>query len=220
MPKLTSHFVREALESESVWNLGNEVLYKLCADHPDHTAKDVIIAKVWLIGRAYAAAIERRPEKGEFLGDEFYVELVAPRILDSDIDEWFQELRQDVSGTSSVALKVHKKLTDLLYNITELNKRSLASKYLHFHFPSRFFIYDARAEKSVGWPRLQTMLWLTGGWAWCLTGPNGARAPSRNSSGRCRSTRILRKRAPHWALPLLLPAVRKKPRLTSWKHCA
>jgi hypothetical protein len=55
-----------------------------------------------------------------------------------------------VSGKSSVALKVHKKLTDRLYNITGLEKRYFASKYLHFHFRHRFFIYDARAKKSVG----------------------------------------------------------------------
>jgi len=29
-------------------------------------------------------------------------------------------------------------------DITGLEKRSLASKYLHFHFPKLFFIYDSR----------------------------------------------------------------------------
>jgi hypothetical protein len=150
MPMLTPQFVQAALESESVWDLGNEVLYKLCADHPSHTANNAIIAKVWLIGRSYAAAIERRREKGEFSGDEFYVKHVVPRIRSSDIDAWFQELRQDVSGNAAAALKVHKKVTVLLNEITGLDKRSFASKYLHFHFRSRFFIYDTRAEKSVG----------------------------------------------------------------------
>ena len=102
------------------------------------------------IGRSYAAAIERRREKGEFSGDEFYVEHVASRIRSSDIDAWFQELRQDVRGNAAAAVKVHKNFTDLLNEITGLDKRSFASKYLHFHFRSRFFIYDTRAEKSVG----------------------------------------------------------------------
>jgi hypothetical protein len=150
MRKLNPQFVREALESESIWDLGNEVLYKLCADHPGHTANNAIIAKVWLIGRSYAAAIERRREQVEFSGDEFYVKHVAPHIHSSDIDAWFQELRQDTTGNAANALKVHKKLTDLLYEITKMEKRSFASKYLHFHFRSRFFIYDTRAEKSVG----------------------------------------------------------------------
>ena len=38
---------------------------------------------------------------------------------------------------------------DLLSEITQLNKRSFASKYLHFHFPHLFYIYDSRAAKSV-----------------------------------------------------------------------
>ena len=43
----------------AIWNLGNEMLYQLCRDYPDHKAPEVITAKVWLIGRSYAAAIER-----------------------------------------------------------------------------------------------------------------------------------------------------------------
>jgi len=44
----------------SPWDLGNQTLYSLCQDHPMHDRDDVIIAKVWLIGRSYAAAVERR----------------------------------------------------------------------------------------------------------------------------------------------------------------
>jgi hypothetical protein len=44
----------------SIWDLGNQVLYSLCQDHPGHDHGDAIVAKVWLIGRSYAAAIERR----------------------------------------------------------------------------------------------------------------------------------------------------------------
>src|SRR5438477_314230 len=58
-PKLTSEFVEGAL-LEKVWDVGNGVLYDLCAANPEHTRDDVIIAKIWLIGRTYAAAIERR----------------------------------------------------------------------------------------------------------------------------------------------------------------
>jgi hypothetical protein len=150
MPKLTQQFVRAALKSRSVWDLGNDVLYKLCADYPGHAANDAIIAKIWLIGRSYAAAVERRRVKGEFSGDDFYVKCVAPHIRSSDIDAWLQELRQDKRGNAATALKVHKQFMDLLNEITQLDKRSFASKYLHFHFPSLFFIYDSRAAKSVG----------------------------------------------------------------------
>ena len=37
-----------------------------------------------------------------------------------------------------------------------MNKRSLASKYLHFHVPDKFYIYDSRANlaaKQIAPPR-------------------------------------------------------------------
>jgi hypothetical protein len=146
MSKLTKEFVEEAL-AKKVWDLGNDTLYRLCADHPGHTANDVIIAKTWLIGRAYAAAIERRRLESTYLGDAFYEEHVAPRIRESKIDLWLQELR--AGKNRNVAIKVHKKLTDLLQELTGLSKRSFASKYLHFHLPAQFFIFDSRARGSV-----------------------------------------------------------------------
>ena len=47
-------------------------------------------------------------------------------------------------------LSTHKFLTDTFGKMTGLKKRSLASKYLHFHCPEKFFIYDSRAIKSIG----------------------------------------------------------------------
>jgi hypothetical protein len=46
-------------------------------------------------------------------------------------------------------LGVHKDITELFKKISGLHKRSLASKYLHFHFPRLFFIYDTRAVNAV-----------------------------------------------------------------------
>ena len=37
------------------WDVGNKVLYDLCRLYPRHEQVDQIVAKVWLIGRAYAA---------------------------------------------------------------------------------------------------------------------------------------------------------------------
>ena len=59
-PTVTADFVRAAIDNYTPWKLGNDVLYKLCAMHPRHTEDAVIIGKFWLIGRSYAAAIERR----------------------------------------------------------------------------------------------------------------------------------------------------------------
>ena len=44
---------------------------------------------------------------------------------------------------------VHGKVTGLFSEISDLEKRSLASKYLHFHVPRLFFIFDSRAVEAM-----------------------------------------------------------------------
>ena len=67
----------DAARAVSVWDLGNRVLYDLCQNHPRHRVADEIVAKVWLIGRSYAASIERRRITDQH-GDDFYEATVAP----------------------------------------------------------------------------------------------------------------------------------------------
>ncbi len=146
--KLTSELVERAL-LEKVWDVGNRVLYDLCAANSKHTRDDVIIAKVLLIGRTYAAAIERRRDKGDAVGDAFYETKVAPQIRSSDIDRWFRALDNGSNEDIALNLETHKRVMELFTKISGLEKRSLASKYLHFHFPERFYIYDSRAYKAI-----------------------------------------------------------------------
>ena len=133
-----------------IWEFGNEILYRLCADHPAHSEDHVIIAKMWLVGRAYAAAVERRRASDGLSSDDFYIERLAPTVRKSEIDTWFQKLREDRSRSKWLTLDVHKRLVDLLKPITRLEKRSFASKYLHFHFLSPFFPLRcaSRGERS------------------------------------------------------------------------
>jgi hypothetical protein len=131
----------------SPWDFGNNILYNLCKDYPQHKNHDEIIAKILLIGRSYAASIERR-RNAELDSDNFYITTVAPTLEKSDLDAWLATLAEEVPGSPN-AVAVHKKLMDLFESITKLNKRSLASKYLHFHLPSVFFIYDSRAKQAV-----------------------------------------------------------------------
>lgn len=145
--KLTTEFVKQALE-EKVWDFGNQVLYDLCRMNPDHKRKDIILAKIWLIGRSYAASIERRRDKGEAAsGDVFYEKTVGPKILCSPIDAWFCELANDPN--IALVLATHARVMNLFADISGLEKRSLASKYLHFHFPELFYIYDSRASTAI-----------------------------------------------------------------------
>ena len=94
MATITKQAIEDALKKNRVWDLGNKVLYDLCSCHPHHKTDEEIIAKVWLIGRSYAAAIERRKNKTtDSEGDFFYEETVAPKIKNSEIDKWFEEIR-------------------------------------------------------------------------------------------------------------------------------
>lgn len=58
----------------------------------------------------------------------------------------------------------HLFLTNIFSDITGLNKRSLASKYLHFHAPNMFYIYDSRAIQGARdyiMPNKELRSWLT-----------------------------------------------------------
>jgi hypothetical protein len=124
LPELKPEFVEKALDRFKPWQLGNEVLYRLCEEHPRHDSDDSIIAKFWLIGRAYAAAVERRKksrdnDKEFYVGDDFYTESLVPCIRKSKIDSWFEELRSDNQIMSTKAAEIHKKLVTALYGITK-----------------------------------------------------------------------------------------------------
>ncbi|WP_144030686.1 hypothetical protein [Bradyrhizobium japonicum] len=143
----------ESARETTPWSLTNEILYRLCREHPYHTDEQVILAKLNIIGRVYATAIERRKvvSPGE-TNDKFYLERVAPAIMKSGLDKWISQAKSVAPYGSSalpVMLEIHKRTTDLFGQITELNKRSLASKYLHFHVPTLFFIYDSRANRGI-----------------------------------------------------------------------
>jgi hypothetical protein len=149
--EITRELVDVARRSTS-WECGNKVLYDLCRKYPAHKQVDHIVAKIWLIGRAYAAAIERRRRKTAFQGDAFYTEYVAPKLVEWRIDRWLSGLakhREVTTKNLDEILSCHQQLTQAFYRLTRLDKRSLASKYLHFHHQRLFFIYDTRADTAL-----------------------------------------------------------------------
>lgn len=147
--------IRSALKPQP-WDLGNKVLYRLCKQFPKHSESSAVLAKIWLIGRAYAAAIERRRNKATG-NDAFYLQTVVPKLVKSDIDIWIAEASARPRSFSTM-VATHGRVTNLFESISGLEKRSLASKYLHFHLPSVFFIYDARANaaiRRIGLPKVK-----------------------------------------------------------------
>ena len=135
------------------WAYANSILYRMCEEEPYHNSKHVIAGKILLIGRSYAAAIERRKNAKES-NDDFYYNKVAPQILSNSkkLDSLIITLRQSkntIEEDLSIILKTHNFLTSIFVKLTGLEKRSLASKYLHFHCPNKFFIYDSRANTTI-----------------------------------------------------------------------
>ncbi len=143
--------VKKAM-APTIWDFGNEVLYELCKDNFWHTDDKKITAKVWLIGRAYAAAIERRKSKDTDDNDQFYENRVISCFKNSLLDCNLKFLRKEKEITENNMIKIlethHQLITDIK-NITSLKKRSLSSKYLHFHLPNLFFIYDTRVVNGL-----------------------------------------------------------------------
>ena len=125
---------------------GNEILYNMCERKPLHNDIDVINSKLWIIGRSYSAAIERGA------GAKFKIENASQIIMDSELDKLIKNVskinRPTLENINKI-LEVHSYFTNLLFKATGLYKRSLASKYLHFHSPKAFFIYDSIAEKEI-----------------------------------------------------------------------
>jgi hypothetical protein len=141
--------VRKSLDDPG-WDFANQILYKLCQDYPGHDKDDKNIAKIWLIGRSYAAAIERGRTSGG-ASEDFYVDVVGPALRNSEIDDLISGLvgKELNEKTLQTIIDTHGKLTQIFSTISGLENRSLASKYLHFHLPELFFIYDERARKGL-----------------------------------------------------------------------
>ncbi len=133
--------------SDFYGNFGNSILYRMCAENPKHTDADVVHGKLWLIGRSYAASIERKAKTG------FKVKHAAMNLVASEIDEKINEIacigRVDEYNIEKI-LHAHRYLIERFKNLTDLENRSLASKYLHFHARNAVFIYDSVVTRRLG----------------------------------------------------------------------
>ncbi len=149
------HQAVELAVRPSPWDTGNDVLYDMCRRHPQHRDDQSVVAKMWIIGRTYAASIERRrgnPTAASIGNEDFYTKVVAREIRGSAIDDWITSARRIGRPTVDnlpTILEIHWRVTQLFRAISGLGKRSLASKYLHFHVPGAFYIYDKRAADAL-----------------------------------------------------------------------
>lgn len=139
-------------EKSNIWNFGNKILYDMCSENPLHIDEGVVTGKVWLIGRSYAAALERTKieKNSEQIYSDFAREIIEnSHIIDKKI-KFLDELKlYELSENLQTVFELHSLITSIMKNVSGLDKRSLASKYLHFHCPHAFFIYDSRARKAI-----------------------------------------------------------------------
>jgi hypothetical protein len=143
--------IQVILNKERIWELSDKVLYDMCQKHPYHNDPKEIIMKTLIIGRVYSVQLERRKNKDNLLGDKFYEDKVIKTFLESGLDERLSRLTSKNLSPESFdeIFQTHKFLMDKIHPITELNKRSFCSKYLHFHKPELFFLYDSRLRQSL-----------------------------------------------------------------------
>jgi len=161
---LTEKDLSEKIEKsirENDWDFGNKVLYDLCTHNFEHKEDKKIIAKVWLIGRAYAASVERQRTISDnnsenISAEKYYKDFIAPRLKESEIDAKLLTLKASKRinyDNLKEILNLHSRLIEILKddpnNKNKQNRRSFSSKYLHFHLPELFFIYDSIAYASL-----------------------------------------------------------------------
>lgn len=140
--------IKEAREKKE---FGNEILYKMCKDSISHKNDNQISGKVWLIGRSYSVAIERVRDKKYLKGgnDNFYEKIVPKAFKKLDASLYLLIAKEISFDNLPQILVVHFELLQEIKKITGMSKRSLSSKYLHFHAPNAFFIYDSRAKSAL-----------------------------------------------------------------------
>lgn len=143
----------EKSQQETLWGHGNNILYNLCKNNYEHKKDDVIITKVLFIGRIYAAALERNSVNKNIDNTTFYFNTIPSTFGKSELDDRLSNLKAIGELTKDnipSVLETHKYLMDTIKPITDLNSRSFCSKYLHFHLPNLFFIYDSIALRNMG----------------------------------------------------------------------
>lgn len=154
MVDIINEYEKYIKDNKYRWKFCSDIMYDMCSKNPKHTDDDVVAGKILIIGRSYAAAVERCSGKGEMTNDNFYYNKICGLIRDiHDLDSIIEELNKSKSSIQDnidKILGIHYRLS---YAISPKNKnnfkRSFTSKYLHFHCPNHFFIYDERAKQAL-----------------------------------------------------------------------
>jgi len=138
---LTREFITDAL-SQSILDPKLRALYDLCFMHRHHMRDELVADKLRLITRLYTDSLA-------WPGKTFSAEAAAHSLSRSKVDHWFGALATAEHLDSGLLLELHKRLMGVFIDMHEDEARSLASKYLHFHFPELFYVYDTRIASAI-----------------------------------------------------------------------
>lgn len=156
-----------AKDQEAAGGFGNTILYRMVKENLHHETPAVTKGKIGIIGRVYAAAVnrgagERNQENANL--DKKLIDHLAKKIKRRHVavDECIGECRKikRVSYENiRYIIETHSFLNAIIvdginewreYNGREVKDRSsFTSKYLHFHAPMAFFILDGIVEKEL-----------------------------------------------------------------------
>lgn len=138
---LTREFITDAL-SQSILDPGVRALYDLCFMCRHHLRDEIVIDKLRLITRLHG-------DSPAAPGTGFSAEAAAHNLAHSPVDHWFGALSTAEALDAGLLLELHKRLMGVFDDLPEESARSLASKYLHFHFPELFHVYDRRIAHAL-----------------------------------------------------------------------
>lgn len=158
-------------DRDAAWGYGNSVLYRMCKEEPRHCDPDVVSAKLWLIGRSYAAS----PERGSGAAPEgespAFFDWLAGQMNWPALDRKLDKLSEDNPfgpETLSLILGLHRcfheklkaAIKPRLNGLEPRRQTSFCSKYLHFHKPDHFPLFDSYVSAAVSratgpWKRYQ-----------------------------------------------------------------
>lgn len=159
-PSLPDYIAKKSLSGP----FENQVLYRMCAEHPLHEDPFVTSGKVIAIGRIYAASPERGAGKGRHPSQTIFA-AIGETLAGSNLDHKLQAIGESFFEDDGVASKVVELQHDLVERISQTITRwstnsvsnswipraqkSFASKYLHFHLPNAFPIMDGFAKTGL-----------------------------------------------------------------------
>ena len=120
------------------WGELDAVLRGVCAQHPAHDGRPIVLAKTALVARAYAAGVERCVKHGParqavlVVGDHLWQHGAEVDAIVAAAARVEEPLSADGMGA---LVEQHGLLLALLRRLPECTRlpRSFAAKYLHFH---------------------------------------------------------------------------------------